>query len=45
MKKTLLLISAMVLTFTVSAQILETENFNALMVGNVGTVFESGAII
>ncbi|AUC78333.1 hypothetical protein CW736_02480 [Nonlabens sp. MB-3u-79] len=41
MKKTLLLISAMVLTFTVSAQILETENFNALMVGNVGTVFDA----
>lgn len=40
MKKTLLLISAMALSITVSAQILETENFNALTIGNVGTAFD-----
>lgn len=43
MKKTLLLISAIALSISVSAQVLETENFNSLTVGNVGTAFDGTA--
>ncbi|MEN8815775.1 MAG: T9SS type A sorting domain-containing protein [Nonlabens sp.] len=43
MKKTILFLSAFALTISVSGQVLESENFNALTVGDVGTVFDASA--
>ena len=43
MKKTILLIGALALTFSASAQVIESENFAGLTVGNVGTVFDASA--
>jgi hypothetical protein len=44
MKKTLLLLSAFALSLTVSAQVIEAENFNALTLGNVGTAFDATTV-
>ncbi len=40
MKKTILLIGAFALSLTSFSQVLEVENFNSLVAGDVGTVFD-----